>query len=354
MLLLLVMLALLLLLLLVLILLVLLPLEERLVSGNMACTFSTLRCRPPHEFLCRSARCLQCWGSAQCTFVSVSVCLPVRVAAAPVYPFRSLAIDFVDSSVDLPFFCRYSCDFSSFSFALLFRIRFSSYFTIYTLRLLVNSRHFRYIVFDFSNAFYIPHSTSHIRPPQTCRLIFYFQFFIFISFSSFFCNFALLAKQFSHANFKWNRIQLLLLLLSRRGARDRKVEATENDDDDRRWRTGKELTLRELWTTFRYWTWAQNEQSRTSVRAQLYNETLQRQSSLPVFIVLALALSCVLSLAPLSTDMRSLWAALHALSALLSGLISSLSRISFSFSICVEKFIHALLCECECDCCLCL
>lgn len=40
-----------------------------------------------------------------CTFVSVSVCLPVRVAAAPVNPFRSLPIDFVDSSsVDLPFF----------------------------------------------------------------------------------------------------------------------------------------------------------------------------------------------------------------------------------------------------------
>lgn len=37
--------------------------------------------------------------------VSVSVCLPVRVAAAPVNPFRSLRIDFVDSSsVDLPFF----------------------------------------------------------------------------------------------------------------------------------------------------------------------------------------------------------------------------------------------------------
>lgn len=47
-----------------------------------------------------------------------------------------------------------------------------------------------------------------------------------------------------------------------------------------------------------------------------------------------------LSLSPLSTDRRSLWAALHAPSALLSGLISSLSRISFSFSICVEKFIH--------------
>lgn len=67
----------------------------------------------------------------------------------------------------------------------------------------------------------------------------------------------------------------------------------------------------------------------------------------------SLVLSLALCLSPLSTDMRSLWAALHAPSALLSGLISSLSRISFSFSICVEKFIHALLLF-ECDCCLCL
>lgn len=155
-------LALLLLLLLVLILLVLLPLEERLVSGNMACTFSTLRCRPPHEFQCGDLRAVfGVWGSAQCTFVSVSVsvCLPVRVAAAPVNPFRSLPIDFVDSSVDLPFFAGILVIFLLFSFALLFRIRFSSYFTIYTLRLLVNSRHFRYIVFDFSNAFYAFHIT---------------------------------------------------------------------------------------------------------------------------------------------------------------------------------------------------
>lgn len=81
---------------------------------------------------------------------------------------------------------------------------------------------------------------------------------------------------------------------------------------------------------------------------KLYNVTVVFTGFLSA---LALALSCALS--PLSTDRRSLWAALHAPSALLSGLISSLSRISFSFSICVEKFIHALLLF-ECDCCLCL
>lgn len=72
----------------------------------------------------------------------------------------------------------YSCDFSSFSFALLFRIRCSSYYTIYTLRLLVNSRHFRYIVFDFSNAFYAFHIT-HTSFNLSFSIFYLFFFFFF-------------------------------------------------------------------------------------------------------------------------------------------------------------------------------
>lgn len=167
-------LALLLLLLLVLILLVLLPLEERLVSGNMACTFSTLRCRPPHEFLCGDLRAVfGVWGSAQCTFVSVSVCLPVRVAAAPVNPFRSLPIDFVDSSsVDLPFFAGILEIFLLFlllcCFVFVFRV--TSLFIHYVYWLILDTFGTLYSI----SAMHFMHSTSHIR-----RLIFHFQFFIF-------------------------------------------------------------------------------------------------------------------------------------------------------------------------------
>lgn len=180
----------------------------------------------------------------------------------------------------------YSCDFSYFSFALLFRIRFSSYFTIYTLRLLVNSRHFRYIVFDF-NAFYAFHIT---------HTSFNLSFSIFhLFFLLFFCNFALLAKQFSHANFKWNRIQLLLLLLlSRRGARDRKVEATKNDDC--RWRNWRGAYVARALNCVSIL----NVGPEPAKPNKCQSATLQRNSTTSVVFTgflsaLALALSCALS-----------------------------------------------------------
>lgn len=113
------------------------------------------------------------------TFVSVSVCLPVRVAAAPVNPFRSLPIDFVDfSSVDLPFFAGILVIFLIFlllcCFVFVFRV--TSLYIHYVYWLILDTFGTLYSI----SAMHFMHSTSHIR-----RLIFHFQFFIFF-FSSFF------------------------------------------------------------------------------------------------------------------------------------------------------------------------
>lgn len=114
-----------LLLVLLLILLVLLPIEERLVSGNMACTFSSLRSRPPHEFLCICALSTVFFvlgESAQCMFVCMclGLALPCRVAAARANPFAGILVIFL-------LLC---------SFVVVFRCRFinlvTSLFTHYT------------------------------------------------------------------------------------------------------------------------------------------------------------------------------------------------------------------------------
>lgn len=210
------------------------------------------------------------------------------------------------------------------------------------------------------------HSTSHYKHThtcihtyacQTCRLIFHFQFFIFffiVASLLFFSNFALLAKQFSHANFKWNRIQLLL---SRRGARDRKVEATENENVAERGRSWRGACVARALKCVSILNVRLSEQSRTSVRARAQRR--ERKSpqwklyttSIFTGFYSALALALPLSLS-LSAPFRSqlIWDLCERRSARTVWLISSLSRISFSFSICVEKFIHALLLF-ECACC---
>lgn len=132
-------------------------------------------------------------------YVCICICVsPCSSCSCPVNPFRSLPIDFVDSSVDLPFFAGILVIFLLFlllcCFVFVFRV--TSLFIHYVYWLILDTFGTLYSI----SAMHFMHSTSHIRRPQTCRLIFHFQFFIF--FFYFFCNFALLAKQFSHANFK--------------------------------------------------------------------------------------------------------------------------------------------------------
>lgn len=94
--------------------------------------------------------------------------------------------------------------------------------------------------------------------------------------------------------------------------------------------------------------------ARAHARAQVYNEKSTQRQSLPVFTLLpryhspALSLTLCLCVALCS---QLIWDLCERRSARTVWLISSLSSISFSFSICVEKFIHALL-LCECACCL--
>lgn len=301
-------------------------------------------------------------GSAQC------ICILVLVSLAELQlPQWILSLS--------TFFCRYSCDFS---FALLFRRSFFvfvfyklSYFTVYTLRLrlILESKHFRtlYTRSSISNRFHITLQThtymhTYIRPPDVSFNLSFSNFHLFFLLLLFFflATLRFLAKQFSHANFKWNRIQLLL---SRRGARDRKVEARKRT---KMWpgedAADVELALRELWNSFRYWTsdWAikaeqVSERALSGESASLHNENSTQFQSLPVFTVLSHSLS-------LSAPLRSqlIWDLCERRSVRTVWLISSLSHISFSFSICVEKFIHALLLfECACcllptSCCLCL